>query len=87
VRRTEPGLDLVIRDDGRGFEPQASNPRSFGLLGMRERALALGGQLTIESSRGRGTTVRLRVPARSLDVGRTPTGRASRVPTRDLGAA
>lgn len=57
------GHDLVLRiaDDGQGMRvpPQ---PTSFGLLGMRERALALGGRLDIVSSPGDGTTVVLRLP-------------------------
>src|SRR5574343_752338 len=57
------GHDLVLRiaDDGQGMRvpPQ---PTSFGLLGMRERTLALGGRLDIVSSPGDGTTVVLRLP-------------------------
>ncbi len=57
------GRDLVVEveDDGCGMQvPQA--PTSFGLLGMQERAHAIGGELTIESTPGRGTAVRLRLP-------------------------
>lgn len=57
------GRDLVVEveDDGCGMQvPQA--PTSFGLLGMHERAHAIGGELTIESTSGRGTAVRLRLP-------------------------
>lgn len=57
------GRDLVLRiaDDGQGMRvpPQ---PTSFGLLGMRERTLALGGRLDIVSSPGEGTCVVLRLP-------------------------
>lgn len=57
------GRDLVLRiaDDGQGMRvpPQ---PTSFGLLGMRERTLALGGRLDIVSSPGEGTSVVLRLP-------------------------
>lgn len=57
------GRDLVLRiaDDGQGMRvpPQ---PTSFGLLGMRERALALGGRLDIASTPGEGTSVVLRLP-------------------------
>lgn len=57
------GRDLVLRiaDDGQGMRvpPQ---PTSFGLLGMRERALALGGTLDIVSAPGDGTAVVLRLP-------------------------
>ena len=57
------GRDLVVEveDDGCGMQVPAS-PTSFGLLGMHERARAIGGELAIESTPGRGTAVRLRLP-------------------------
>jgi signal transduction histidine kinase/ligand-binding sensor domain-containing protein len=59
------GLGVWVRDDGRGFDPGGvSRDGHFGLTGMRERAAAVGGRLTVESAPGRGTTVRLEVPAR-----------------------
>jgi len=51
-------VDVV--DDGRGIDP--TRPPGVGLASMRGRALELGGELTIDSSRGVGTTVQLRVP-------------------------
>ncbi|CAN5496179.1 hypothetical protein BH11PSE11_BH11PSE11_13230 [soil metagenome] len=51
-------LLIELKDDGQGMQVPA-NPTSFGLLGMRERALALGGELTIRSRDGCGTTVTL----------------------------
>jgi two-component system, NarL family, sensor histidine kinase UhpB len=56
-----PGVELTIADDGRGFAFDQSE-RGLGIGGMRERALLIGGELTIESRPGRGTTVRLTVP-------------------------
>jgi len=56
-------LVLVVRDDGRGFDPKASARGHYGLLTMRERAEACGGGLEIESAPGRGTRVRVEVPA------------------------
>jgi two-component system, NarL family, sensor histidine kinase UhpB len=54
---------LTVADDGRGFPADAlARPTSLGLVGMRERALALGGDVTIEGAAGRGTTVTARVP-------------------------
>ncbi|MBI3929663.1 MAG: hypothetical protein HY319_29250 [Armatimonadetes bacterium] len=55
----------VIADDGRGFEParfltQPSN--RFGIRGMKERAELLGGSFEVESSPGKGTRIRLRLP-------------------------
>ena len=52
---------LEVRDDGAGFDPDAPEVRSrrLGLTSMEERAQRLGGRLTVASSPGRGTTVRL----------------------------
>ncbi|WP_079434386.1 sensor histidine kinase [Zoogloea sp. LCSB751] len=56
-------LRLRIADDGCGFDPQATDKlHSFGLLGMRERVLALDGNLLFDSSPGRGTTVSIELP-------------------------
>jgi PAS domain S-box-containing protein len=56
-------LCLQIEDDGRGFDPATlANGSSSGLFGMRERALALGGKLTVESAPGKGTQVTAELP-------------------------
>ena len=47
---------LRVRDPGRGFDPTASSS-GFGLVSMRDRARAAGGELRVESSPGRGTLV------------------------------
>jgi two-component system sensor histidine kinase UhpB len=56
------GVELEIADDGRGFAFDESET-GLGIAGMRERALLIGAELTIESRPGRGTTVRLTVPS------------------------
>jgi two-component system, NarL family, sensor histidine kinase UhpB len=62
LRRLENGaVELEVVDDGRGFAFDESEG-GLGIAGMRERALLIGGELTIESRPGRGTTVRLHVP-------------------------
>ena len=59
----EGGLLLEVRDNGRGInERQIHWRESLGLLGMRERALACGGEVTITGTRGLGTTVTTRMP-------------------------
>ncbi len=57
-------LLLAIQDNGRGISPEkVCDARSFGLLGMRERAEAVGGALRIVGLPGAGTIVTLRLPA------------------------
>jgi two-component system sensor histidine kinase UhpB len=63
-RRPDGGVELAVADDGRGFAFEESE-RGLGIGGMRERALLIGGELTIESRPGAGTTVRLAVPGES----------------------
>jgi signal transduction histidine kinase len=62
--RPEAGqLVLRIQDNGCGIRPEAlSNPGSIGLVGMRERAMLLAGQLEIRSQAGLGTTIEVRLP-------------------------
>ncbi len=63
LRQTLTLLTLEVRDDGLGCTSGCIEAKgSLGLLGMRERALACGGELTIRGQQNRGTTVLLRVP-------------------------
>jgi signal transduction histidine kinase/ligand-binding sensor domain-containing protein len=58
-------LNLQVVDDGCGFEPEdvfTSRNGNFGLIGMRERAERLGGQLRLESQPGKGTQLDVTVP-------------------------
>lgn len=48
---------LTVADDGRGFEPKAVGADRYGLLGMRERADAIGARLGVRSATGQGTTI------------------------------
>lgn len=59
----DSGLELRVRDNGSGFDPAVVRQvQGFGLLGMRERVLALGGSLRIDSALGRGTSVVIDLP-------------------------
>jgi signal transduction histidine kinase len=67
LRHTLKELELVVRDDGRGFDVAATHERavhgqSLGILGMQERILLAGGELEITSTPGQGTEVRARLP-------------------------
>ncbi len=53
---------LTVRDDGRGFDPDARPNGSLGLKSMRERATGIGADLTLHSRAGEGTTVHVRLP-------------------------
>jgi PAS domain S-box-containing protein len=52
-----PGVELTIRDDGRGFDPQHIQPGHHGLGILRERAVAIGAQLNITSQPGQGAEI------------------------------
>jgi signal transduction histidine kinase len=61
VVESEDHVELVVRDDGAGFDPAAASD-GFGLLGMRERALLVDGAVEVESTPRAGTTVRATIP-------------------------
>jgi signal transduction histidine kinase len=61
VRVTSGRLELVIADDGRGFDVEAAHD-GHGLASLRARAAALGAELHLDSTRGTGTTIRLSLP-------------------------
>jgi signal transduction histidine kinase len=62
LSRGDDSYLLVIQDDGKGFDPCA-RPKigSFGLLGIQERVLMLGGEFSIESSPGKGVKLCVRL--------------------------
>ncbi|MCQ6277121.1 sensor histidine kinase [Bacillus sp. V3B] len=59
---TRNQLTVVIRDNGKGFDINKRKSNSFGLIGMRERVEILEGQLSIDSTVGKGTVVLIQVP-------------------------
>lgn len=61
VRQFDGRVEVAVEDDGCGFEPQSSG-EGFGLKGMRERAVLLGGRLSIDSRQGGPTRIRAVVP-------------------------
>lgn len=63
LREVEDDLELVVTDNGRGIrEEDLHKPKSFGLLGIRERVDFRGGEVKIAGKKGKGTTVTVRMP-------------------------
>jgi signal transduction histidine kinase len=58
-----PALTLEVSDNGRGIkEGEIANTKSLGLLGIRERALVFGGDVSFTGTGGKGTVVTVRIP-------------------------
>jgi signal transduction histidine kinase len=65
LSRCANDIIVEVRDNGRGFDSESATKRkSFGLLGIRERAAVLGGSIDIASFPQQGTTVRVRLPVK-----------------------
>jgi signal transduction histidine kinase len=66
LQRNSGGVTAIVEDNGVGFDVDRTDVsikrKRLGLVGMRERLALIGGELTIESHPGRGTTVIARVP-------------------------
>lgn len=58
---TATEIVLVVADDGRGIAPDAMQG-GLGMLGLRERAFSLGGEVSVETAPGRGTAISVRLP-------------------------
>ncbi|MFQ5535983.1 MAG: PAS domain S-box protein [Gemmatimonadota bacterium] len=69
VRRREDGVEVEIRDRGRGFSRERVEERGggLGLIGMQERAYMAGGEVTVESEPGQGTVIRVQLPATRVE--------------------
>src|SRR6185503_2211029 len=70
MERAKNQLRVTVEDNGAGFEAESvgeerDGRRPLGIIGMQERASLLGGEVSIESEPGRGTTVFLRLPLAS----------------------
>jgi NarL family two-component system sensor histidine kinase YdfH len=58
----EKGLEIEIRDDGVGFDPETVQVGHYGLVGMRERVRLVGGNFNVLSEPGKGTRIVIRFP-------------------------
>jgi two-component system sensor histidine kinase UhpB len=66
ARTADGGVELLVRDDGRGIAPAEAATGNSGLAGMRERALLIGARLEISGRPGEGTEVRLLIPGDAI---------------------
>ena len=63
LQRRDSEVVLTVRDNGRGITiEETEDPRAFGVMGMRERARALGGRVAFSGAPGEGTTVEATLP-------------------------
>lgn len=67
LARTVSGLRLEIVDNGMGFDRTAVDPQRLGMVGMSERADAIGGELRVDTAAGQGTRITLTIPAGVLN--------------------
>ncbi len=71
IRKIEDKISIIVQDDGSGFDTGTLlSENSFGLMGMRERALAAGGKVEITSVLGQGTRVQVEIPLIKINPGR-----------------
>jgi two-component system, NarL family, sensor kinase len=66
---TPETVQLIVRDDGHGFDPSSVRDDRHGIVGMRERVEMLGGSLETESAPGEGTRLDVTVPLEGLQGG------------------
>ena len=73
---TSSRISLQLEDDGVGFVPRLSQQKGFGLTGMRERAAALQGSISVRSQPGKGTRIRILFPLEGGDKKARNSGKA-----------
>jgi PAS domain S-box-containing protein len=66
IRKLRDVIRMEVKDNGKSFQVQGVSPtgrnKGLGLLGMRERVEMVGGRFIVESSPGKGTTIRAEIP-------------------------
>ena len=66
IKKAENEVIITIKDDGRGFDTTNFNAKDtgLGLVGLRERTKMLGGKISINSSVGNGTEIKVNLPVK-----------------------
>lgn len=62
LEMTKSAINVLIKDNGSGFDMNQKKPESFGIIGMKERVELLEGKMEIDSKIGKGTTISVQVP-------------------------
>ena len=67
LQQKDGQIELKVQDNGRGITgEELAHPKSFGLIGIRERAIIFGGDSSVKGSPGKGTTVTVKIPTRNF---------------------
>ena len=67
LKQKDGQIELKVQDNGRGItEEELTYPKSFGLIGIRERAIIFGGDSNVKGFPGKGTTVTVKIPAKNI---------------------
>ena len=69
VNRTKSHVNLIIYDDGKGYEASmvSKTGMGLGLIGIKERVETLSGQIKVVSKKGEGTTIKIQIPIEEYD--------------------
>ncbi len=67
LQQNDGQIKLEIRDWGRGFDPNSVGAGHFGLEGIRQRAIILGGEAAIQSTPGEGTLISVKIPLENME--------------------
>jgi signal transduction histidine kinase len=68
LRLKDGKVMLEVKDNGKGItEKEFSNPQSFGIIGIKERAIFFGGDVKINGIRDKGTTLTVCIPLRKKE--------------------
>jgi signal transduction histidine kinase len=63
VKETKRNYIIMVNDNGIGIPKQKlKSPKSFGIIGMKERTMLIGGEILIESIKGKSTSVKVKIP-------------------------